>query len=95
MIPGVTARIHQHQGSWCVMVATKPEDAVPDALLRKGTVGTMLTHDRGVSWPDRQGEQLGRAILEQGGVVFMGFESMADALTCKGRLDREFGKPGS
>lgn len=72
---------------FAVCVAIAPTPATPAALLQRGRVSALLTHDAGMSWPDRAGETLLGAVLDHGGGAMLGFETMADALACKRRLD--------
>jgi hypothetical protein len=87
--PGAVARMHvRREGpiAYMVVLAVAPLEAHPDALRQAGQVGCVLTHDRGVTWPDPRGEAMARAVLAEGGGVVLGFETMADALACHRRL---------
>lgn len=90
----ITARFHMLPGHlgmgfpYAVLLAPTPAMATPDgffAHLAKAGVSAMLTHDRGCDWPDRDGEQLMAATLEQGGAVMMWFAAFADAMACHRR----------
>jgi hypothetical protein len=75
---------------WSVLVAVLPLKAEwGNLLLRPGSLSAALTHDPGVSWPDRPGIQMAAAILRKGGVVSLEFASLGDALQCEARLRRE------
>jgi hypothetical protein len=79
-------------GAYFVFLAAPPETAgmhLLDLLTRPGSLTAMLTHDPGVSWPDRRGVDLAEAMLAGGGVAILQFATMADALACHGRLMRE------
>ena len=69
-----------------VAVARLPTEPVPENLVRCGEVAALLTHDPGVTWPDRSGEDLALATLEEGGVVVLAFALLADALACQRQL---------
>jgi hypothetical protein len=53
-----------------------------DMVSRPGEMTALLTHDEGMTWPDRRGIALAEAILEVGGVAVLQFETMADAIAC-------------
>jgi hypothetical protein len=53
-----------------------------------GGLSVVLTHDAGVSWPDRRGEALAREVLAEGGTVALGFATLGDALACQQRIRR-------
>jgi hypothetical protein len=74
-----------------VVTAPAPAQATPEAFLAAladAGVSAMLTHDRGCGcgWPDRTGRHLLAATLEQGGLVMLAFETLADAMACHRRL---------
>ncbi len=69
-----------------VAVARPPAEPVPENLVRPGELSALLTHDPGVSWPDRSGEELSLAVLERGGLVVLAFSALADAMACHRRL---------
>ena len=89
---GASARLHMlpagvgHPACWAVLVVVPPVEAIPESLLRPGGASTLLTHDRGVTWPDAAGEQLAAEALRRGGVVALVFASRWDALDCKARI---------
>ncbi len=86
---GVAARLHvldDGQHRFVVFVATDEQDATPAALTRPGGLSALITHDRGLTWPDRCGESLARAMIEANGVAALGFVRLADALACHGRI---------
>lgn len=53
---------------------------------RPGDLSAVLTHARGLSWPDRQGVMLAAAVVEQGGLALLLFQTLADAMACQRRL---------
>jgi len=61
-------------------------------LATPGAVAAVLSHDPGVTWPDRRGIGLSDAVLESGGTVCFEFASLADAFTFRARLLREAGR---
>jgi len=84
-------------GPYFVFVAAHPNTAgmhLLDMVSRPGEMTALLTHDEGLTWPDRRGIALAEAMLEAGGVAVLQFERMADALACHGRLKREMAEPG-
>lgn len=72
--------------AWVVVVAPPPVEPDPANLLRPGEAAALLTHDRGVGWPDAAGEALAAETLRRGGVVSLAFACLADALACKARI---------
>lgn len=73
--------------NFTVMAASKAECATPEAMLQKGELSTMLTHDAGIAQPDSRGWLLARAVIERGGAAMFGFETLADAMSFKRLLD--------
>jgi hypothetical protein len=75
-------------GGWVVIIANRLEDARPERLVQRGAVFAVITHEAGLSWPSRRGEALAAAVLaEGGGPVALVFNTLADALACKRRLE--------
>lgn len=90
--PGAVARLHVlpfplHGCAHAIVIAHPPVEAVPEAIWRSGS-NALLTHDPGMAWPDRRGEELARAALKQGGVAALAFSSKGDARRCLRRLAR-------
>ena len=91
-LEGVSARLHRlpagigHPACWAVVVALPPVEAVPENLVRPGKPSALLTHDRGVTWPDAAGERLAVETVRGGGVAALAFACLADALACKARI---------
>ena len=73
--------------AWTVVVALPPVEPDPANLLRRGEMAAVLTHDRGVAWPDAAGELLAAETLRRGGVAALAFACLADALACKARIN--------
>ena len=73
--------------AWTVVVALPPVEPDPANLLRPGGAAALLTHERGVAWPDAAGERLAAEALRLGGVVALVFANRWDALDCKARID--------
>jgi hypothetical protein len=91
----ITARLHivpepmACGRPFVVVAAPAPARATPEAFLAAladAGVSAMLTHDRGCGWPDRTGEHLLTATLDQGGLVMLAFKALADAMACHRRL---------
>ena len=79
---------HLPGGFGCIL-ARPPVEPTMDAIVRPGEISAIVTHDRGCNWPDRAGQAIARAILEQGGVAVLAFSSLGDALQCRARIQRE------
>ena len=88
---GGAARLHEIRNltgfPWLVIIAASHAEAVPAVLTKPGAVCPLLTHAAGVSWPNRTGEALALAALADGGAVALGFVRLADAASCKARLE--------
>ena len=90
---GAAARLHildecaRHR--FVVILARPPAEASLAALSRGGRAGGVLTHAAGVTWPDRSGLAMARALLQNGGVVALAFTALADALACHRRVVAE------
>ena len=90
------ARLGLVAGVYFVFLARPPQQAgthLLELLATPGNMTTLLTHDPGVSWPDRRGIGLAEATLAAGGVVILQFERMADALACHRRLLHASARP--
>jgi hypothetical protein len=86
---GAAARLHVIPGDahpYVVVVAADEADATPEALARPGSLTAVVTHDPGLTWPDRRGESLARGVLEAGGVAALGFVRLGDALAAHARI---------
>lgn len=76
-----TIRLQHRDGAWIVAVTRA---GGPEAL---PGFDAILSHDRGLSWPDATGEALASAVLARpGGTVFLAFDGLAEALACRKRL---------
>jgi hypothetical protein len=51
-------------------------------------MSAMLSHDDGMNWPDKRGEQLMRAVLQECGTVVLLFDLQRDAKACRAKLLR-------
>jgi hypothetical protein len=85
------ARIGTHSGpqpehAWLVVIAPAGIEPKPSALVARGMVTALLTHDRGLHQPDARGLALAESVLSQGGVVGFAFACLADAMECSARL---------
>jgi hypothetical protein len=89
---GASARLHKlpvgfgHPACWAVVVAIPPVEAVPENLLRSGGASALLTHDRGVAWPNAGGQRLAAETVRRGAVAALAFARLAEALACKARI---------
>ena len=68
------------------MAAEAPHKPSIVDLRRPGHLTTMITHDAGMTWPDKRGQQLMHAVLAECGTVFLLFDSRNDAEACRHRL---------
>jgi hypothetical protein len=86
---GTVARLHilaEGEHRFVVFVAADERDATPAALTRPGGLAALITHDPGLTWPDKRGESLARAMLEADGVAALGFARLGDASAAQGRI---------
>ena len=74
-------------GAFCVCAADARKPSIIDCR-QPGQVSAWLSHDKGMSWPDRKGEILLKALLAEGGTAVMVFEEARDAELCRGKLLR-------
>ncbi len=75
-------------GPFVVSAAEAPNKPNILDLRRPGHLTTMITHDVGMTWPDKRGQQLMHAVLAECGTVFLLFDSRNDAEACRRRLAR-------
>ncbi|WP_424140011.1 hypothetical protein [Roseomonas chloroacetimidivorans] len=79
-----------------VLVAAPGVPATADAFFARlgvpGEVAAILTHDQGIDWPDVDGAMLLELTLEKGGVAFLGFLSLADAMAFRSKLQNRIGR---
>ena len=82
-------RLNVIDGAGIIVIA--PEGTTPnlDTLKRAGGFCAILTHDPGLTWPDRQGVSMVEEVLKHGGTALLEFTSIADALMCQARIKRE------
>lgn len=85
---GAAARLHILDGQPMVILARPPLEPTPDTLGRPGEITTIVNIAPGASWPDLVSVMLATATLQQGGVVVMVFDRLANASACLRRLDR-------
>jgi hypothetical protein len=71
--------------AWAVMVAVGI-DPTPDAIGAPGTVAAVLSHDRGMAFPDAKGIAYAEAVLAEGGCCTFCFVDLADAMECVAQL---------
>ena len=70
------------------MAAEAPHQPSVMDMRRPGHVIAMVTHDAGMTWPDKRGQQLMAAVLAEAGTVFLLFDARNDAEACRRRLVR-------
>ncbi len=75
------------RGGFYVYAADGGEPSLNDCR-RPGTASAWLSHDCGLSWPDRRGEVFLRALLGEGGTAILVFENPYDAELCRAKLLR-------
>jgi hypothetical protein len=61
--------------------------ALFETLTQPGGVSAILSHDKGVVWPDPGGIAIAVSVLEAGGAAMLAFADLADALKAKARID--------
>ncbi len=75
-----------------VLMCRPPQEATPAAfaalLATHGAVAAYLTHDAGVSWPDRIGQELALRALDHDGIALLRFATLTDAMQAKARAER-------
>ena len=75
-----------------VLLSHPPQESTPAAfaalLATRGAVAAYLTHDAGVSWPDRAGQELALRALDHDGIAMLRFATLADAMQAKARAER-------
>ena len=69
-----------------ILAAVVPRRPSITDLWDPGRIHALLSHDPGVTWPDRRGELIADAVLAERGTVAFLFESAADANLCRERL---------
>lgn len=74
-----------------VLLSCPPEEPTPasfaDLLTTPGTAAAYVALEHGVCWPDRGAEALVHRTLGRGGVAWLGFANLWDAVDCKARVD--------
>ena len=83
-----TIRLANEGRGWFVSIARPgaPSDIIAN-MQRPGLAG-IITHDPGMSWPDKRGEQLANLTLAQPETaIFLVFADLAGALACRKRLE--------
>ena len=83
--PGVIIGTHagpQPEHAWLVIVAPAGIEPKPGALVARGMLTALLTHDRGVAQPGAKGLALAESALAEGGAVAFAFCALADAMEC-------------
>jgi hypothetical protein len=74
---------------FAVLLAVPPAEPSLSALTQPGSLGAIIDHEVGLSWPDLAGQRLTVATLEAGGVAALAFSDLGDAAACLRRLRRE------
>ena len=69
-----------------ILAALVPRRPSITDLWEPGRVHALLSHDPGVTWPDRRGELIADAVLAERGTIAFLFETAADANACRERL---------
>ena len=80
-------------GLWhAVFISRPPQEATPEVWAKlmntPGATLACVTHDKGVSWPDRKGEGMVHAALDRGGLALLAFTDLGDALMAKSKAER-------
>ena len=87
--PGADVRSSMKAGLSFVTIAPPglPADFTSAIKACAPAVHQLLTHDAGISWPDRMGCRLANNVLARGdGLVVAQFETLADALAFRKKL---------
>ena len=89
--PGCDVRLGMPAGVslYYVLIAPRPREAnmrLLDELAAPGCLSTLLTHEAGINWPDKQGVALIEAVLLEGGPAILQFSRLSDALAAHKRL---------
>jgi hypothetical protein len=71
---------------FAILAAAAPREPSAADLRKPGGVSACITHDAGVSWPDRRGLSLLNAIVSNGGIVMLAFQTAKDAAACRERI---------
>ena len=73
---------------WTVAIARKGATSDLAAAMAKTGLCVVLTHDAGTNWTDETGEAIANTTLAcPATAIFMVFETLADALACRQRLE--------
>lgn len=78
-------------GIW-IFAAVPPHQPSVFDLRTPGRMSALLSHDAGLSWPDRRGELIMQAVLAESGTIALLFSTVEDALACRDRLLRRGGR---
>jgi hypothetical protein len=89
MLMNITDVQHVPSAGFMVLAALQPRLPSAADLHAPGGLSALLSHDAGVSWPDRRGVSLMHAVLAEAGTVALVFETAADAAACRARLAAE------
>jgi hypothetical protein len=72
--------------AYVVLASNAPHRPSVVDLRTPGRLSALLSHDPGVTWPDRRGELLMDAVLAEGGTIALLFAAAEDAIACRSRL---------
>ena len=87
---GSQVRLQYTTPGAAVIVLPPGADSVDEALMgRPGRLHATLTHDEGITWPDRTGILLANLAAEDGGFIAFQFQTEVDAEACLRRLREE------
>lgn len=81
-----TSLVGNGRKHWAVLCAPAGVPVPRILPLQPGEVCAVVMLADGETWPDQRGAALATAVLQQGGIVALGFASLADALACQRRL---------
>ncbi len=83
-----TIRVANEVMGWTVSIVRPGAPSGIAAIPCCPGLSGIITHDAGMSWPDKQGEQLANVTLAQlETAVFLVFTDLAGALACRKRLE--------
>jgi len=75
-------------GPFVVMAAQAPHMPSVADMRSPGYLTALLSHDSGLTWPDKPGQQIMKAVIAEHGTIFLLFENRNDAEACRRRLLR-------
>lgn len=98
LVAGTASAVHVQPSVRGAMVLIAPPRRRPTlqelARTTAGGATAWITHDAGMTWPDRAGVRLVEEVLDRGGLAALVFKSLGDAMAAQGRLRALLDKAG-